>query len=115
MIRIGSRGSALALWQAEHVKARLRALGHSVEIHVITTTGDRVLDRRLEAVGGKGAFLKEIEEALIAREVDLAVHSLKDVPTARSWSARTPATRSSRPAGSGSWNCRPVRAWARPA
>jgi hydroxymethylbilane synthase len=82
MIRIGSRGSALALWQAEHVKARLRALGHSVEIHVITTTGDRVLDRRLEAVGGKGAFLKEIEEALIAREVDLAVHSLKDVPTA---------------------------------
>jgi hydroxymethylbilane synthase len=81
-IRIGSRGSMLALWQANHVAARLRAAGHSVEIKRITTTGDRVLDRRLEAVGGKGAFLKEIEEALVAREVDLAVHSLKDVPTA---------------------------------
>ena len=81
-IRIGSRGSALALWQAEHVAARLQALGHEIEIRVITTTGDRVLDRRLEAVGGKGAFLKEIEEALLARDVDLAVHSLKDVPTA---------------------------------
>lgn len=81
-IRIGSRGSALALWQAEHVKARLAEAGHEVEIVVITTTGDRVLDRRLESVGGKGAFLKEIEEALLARDVDLAVHSLKDVPTA---------------------------------
>ena len=49
---------------------------------MITTTGDRVLDRRLESVGGKGAFLKEIEEAMLAGEVDLAVHSLKDVPTA---------------------------------
>jgi hydroxymethylbilane synthase len=82
VIRIGSRGSALALWQAEHVKARLRELGHEATITVITTTGDRVLDRRLENVGGKGAFLKEIEEALLARDVDLAVHSLKDVPVA---------------------------------
>ncbi len=81
-IRIGSRGSALALWQAEHVERRLAALGHEVAIQVITTTGDRVLDQRLESVGGKGAFLKEIEEAMLAREVDLAVHSLKDVPTA---------------------------------
>jgi hydroxymethylbilane synthase len=80
-IRIGSRGSVLARWQAEHVQGRLRALGHDVEIVIITTTGDRVQDRRLESVGGKGAFLKEIEEALLAREVDLAVHSLKDVPT----------------------------------
>lgn len=80
-IRIGTRGSALALWQAEHVKARLEALGHEVALEVITTTGDRVQDRRLESVGGKGLFLKEIEEALIARQVDLAVHSLKDVPT----------------------------------
>jgi hydroxymethylbilane synthase len=80
-MRIGSRGSALALWQAEHVKGRLQGLGHAVEIVVITTTGDRVQDRRLESVGGKGAFLKEIEEALLADEVDLAVHSLKDVPT----------------------------------
>jgi hydroxymethylbilane synthase len=80
-IRIGSRGSALALWQAEHVRDRLSGLGHDVTISVITTTGDRVLDRRLENVGGKGAFLKEIEEAMLAREIDLAVHSLKDVPT----------------------------------
>ena len=80
-IRIGTRGSLLALWQAEHVKARLEALGHAVTLTVITTTGDKLLDRRLELVGGKGAFLKEIEEALLARTVDLAVHSLKDVPT----------------------------------
>ncbi len=80
-IRIGTRGSALALWQAHHVEQRLTALGHEVELRVIVTTGDRVLDRRLENVGGKGAFLKEIEEALLAGEADLAVHSLKDVPT----------------------------------
>ncbi len=80
-IRIGTRGSLLARWQAEHVKERLTALGHEVSLVVITTTGDRLLDLRLEAVGGKGAFLKEIEQALEAREVDLAVHSLKDVPT----------------------------------
>src|SRR4029077_7220861 len=70
------------LWQAEHVKALLVARGHEVEIHKITTTGDQVLDRRLGSIGGKGAFLKEIEEAMLAGEVDLAVHSLKDVPTA---------------------------------
>lgn len=81
-IRIGSRGSQLALWQAEHVKARLEALGHVAEIQVISTTGDRNLEGPLQPVGGKGAFLKEIEEALLAKEVDLAVHSLKDVPTA---------------------------------
>ncbi len=82
MIRIGSRGSALARWQAEHVQALLAARGHECRIQLITTTGDRVQDRRLESVGGKGAFLKEIEEAMLAGEVDLAVHSLKDVPTA---------------------------------
>jgi hydroxymethylbilane synthase len=82
IIRLGTRGSALALWQAEHVRERLTRHGHQVEVVKITTTGDRILDRRLETIGGKGAFLKEIEEALVAREVDLAVHSLKDVPTA---------------------------------
>lgn len=81
-IRIASRGSALALWQAEHVKARLAETGQDATIRVITTTGDRVLEHRLELVGGKGAFLKEIEEALLAGEVDVAVHSLKDVPVA---------------------------------
>lgn len=82
-IRIGTRGSLLARWQAHHVHDRLTELGHEVEIVVITTTGDRLLDRRLDAVGGKGAFLKEIEEAMQAGEVDLAVHSLKDVPIAQ--------------------------------
>jgi len=81
-LRIGTRGSALALWQAEHVKARLAALGQAADVVPITTTGDRLLDRRLELVGGKGAFLKEIEEALLDERVDIAVHSLKDVPTA---------------------------------
>ncbi len=81
-VRIGTRGSALALWQANHVKERLSALGHEVELQVIVTTGDRLQERRLEAVGGKGAFLKEIEEAMLEGRVDLAVHSLKDVPTA---------------------------------
>jgi hydroxymethylbilane synthase len=80
-IRIGSRGSALALWQAGHVRDRLTGLGHDVSIQVITTTGDRMQDKRLEVVGGKGAFLKEIEEAMLAGQIDLAVHSLKDVPT----------------------------------
>lgn len=81
MIQIGTRGSALARAQAEHVTTRLAALGHDAEPVVIQTTGDRVLDRPLADVGGKGAFLKEIEEALLAGEIDLAVHSLKDVPT----------------------------------
>ena len=80
ILRIGTRGSALALWQAQFVRDQLVALGHACEIRVITTTGDRILDRRLDLVGGKGAFLKEIEEALLASEVDVAVHSLKDVP-----------------------------------
>ncbi|HWX24461.1 MAG TPA: hydroxymethylbilane synthase, partial [Vicinamibacteria bacterium] len=80
-IRIGSRGSALARWQAGHVRACLEALGHEVAVRTIVTTGDRVLDAPLDGVGGKGAFLKEIEEALLAEDVDLAVHSLKDVPT----------------------------------
>jgi hydroxymethylbilane synthase len=62
------------------VKGRLEQVGHQVELRIITTTGDRVQDRPLDSVGGKGAFLKEIEEALLAEEVDLAVHSLKDVP-----------------------------------
>jgi hydroxymethylbilane synthase len=69
------------MWQAEHVRDLLTARGHEVELHKITTTGDQVLDRRLESIGGKGAFLKEIEEAMLAGQVDLAVHSLKDVPT----------------------------------
>ncbi|HEU4416282.1 MAG TPA: hydroxymethylbilane synthase [Candidatus Angelobacter sp.] len=80
-LRIGSRGSQLALWQANHVAALLRGQGHAVEIEVIKTTGDKITDVALAKVGTKGMFTKEIEEALAENRVDLAVHSLKDVPT----------------------------------
>ena len=80
-LRIGSRGSQLALWQANHVAALLREHGHAVEIEIIKTTGDKVTDVALAKVGTKGMFTKEIEEALADKRVDLAVHSLKDVPT----------------------------------
>ena len=80
-LRIGSRGSQLALWQANHVAALLREKGHTVEIEVIKTTGDKITSVALAKVGTKGMFTKEIEEALHDHRVDLAVHSLKDVPT----------------------------------
>lgn len=81
LLRIGSRGSQLALWQANHVRILLEARGHTVEIEIIKTTGDKITDVALAQVGTKGMFTKEIEEALAARRVDLAVHSLKDLPT----------------------------------
>jgi hydroxymethylbilane synthase len=80
-LRIGSRGSQLALWQANHISALLRARGDEVEIEIIHTTGDKITDVALAKVGTKGMFTKEIEEALAAGHVDLAVHSLKDLPT----------------------------------
>ncbi len=80
-LRIGSRGSQLALWQANHVAALLRDQRHTVEIEVIKTTGDKITSVALAKVGTKGMFTKEIEEALHDHRVDLAVHSLKDVPT----------------------------------
>lgn len=80
---IGSRGSRLALWQAEWVKARLLERGHACRLQVIRTSGDRITDRPLASFGGRGVFVKEIEDALIAGEIDLAVHSLKDLPTAQ--------------------------------
>src|SRR5581483_11168302 len=80
-LRIGSRGSQLALWQANHISALLRDRGHEVEIEIIHTTGDKITDVALAKVGTKGMFTKEIEEALAAGKVDLAVHSLKDLPT----------------------------------
>jgi hydroxymethylbilane synthase len=82
LIVIGSRGSQLALWQANHIQDRLRALGAETRIEIIKTTGDRIQDVPLAQVGGKGLFTKEIEEALLAGSIDLAVHSLKDMPTA---------------------------------
>jgi len=81
VIRIGSRGSQLALWQAEHVAGLLRGQGHEVEIEVIKTTGDRLQEVTFAQVGTKGMFTLEIEEALAAGRIDLAVHSLKDLPT----------------------------------
>ncbi|MEO8025872.1 MAG: hydroxymethylbilane synthase [Bryobacteraceae bacterium] len=81
LIVIGSRGSQLALWQSRWVAARLAELGHESRIEIIKTTGDKVLDVSLSKVGGKGLFTKEIEDALLAVTVDIAVHSLKDMPT----------------------------------
>jgi hydroxymethylbilane synthase len=80
-LRIGSRGSQLALWQANHISAMLGEKGHDVEIEIIHTTGDKITDVALAKVGTKGMFTKEIEDALAAGQVDLAVHSLKDLPT----------------------------------
>lgn len=80
---IGTRGSKLALWQAEWVQASLHAIAPdpSVTLRTIKTSGDKILDVPLAAIGGKGLFVKEIEEALMREEIDLAVHSMKDVPT----------------------------------
>lgn len=82
-LKIGTRGSPLALFQAHKVRDDLLAVhdGLTVEIVIISTTGDQVLDRRLSEVGGKGLFTKEIQEALIDGRIDLAVHSMKDVET----------------------------------
>ncbi|MFZ5867416.1 MAG: hydroxymethylbilane synthase [Thermodesulfobacteriota bacterium] len=82
-LRIGTRGSALALWQARHVASLIQELHPqtSIELVTIKTTGDKILDAPLATIGGKGLFTKEIEEALLEGRVDLAVHSMKDVPT----------------------------------
>ena len=80
-LTIGSRGSQLALWQANHIAAHLRERGHEVAIEIIHTTGDKITDVALAKVGAKGMFTKEIEEALADKRIDLAVHSLKDLPT----------------------------------
>jgi hydroxymethylbilane synthase len=81
LIVIGSRGSALALWQARHIQTCLTELGAESRIEIIKTTGDKIQDVPLAKVGGKGLFTKEIEEALLAGTIDVAVHSMKDVPT----------------------------------
>jgi hydroxymethylbilane synthase len=81
MLVIASRGSQLALWQANWVKDRLAALGYESRIEIVKTTGDKITDAPLAKIGGKGLFTKEIEEALLEGRADLAVHSLKDLPT----------------------------------
>ena len=82
VVRIGTRGSPLAVWQAEWVRSRLHALypQYETELIKIKTTGDKILDVPLAQVGGKGLFVKEIETALLEGRVDLAVHSMKDMP-----------------------------------
>jgi hydroxymethylbilane synthase len=80
-LRIGTRGSALARWQAEYVRAGLARHGTSAELVIIRTTGDRDWQSSLREIGGKGVFTKELEDALLDERIDLAVHSMKDVPT----------------------------------
>ena len=82
ILRIATRKSQLALWQAEHVRARLEAAhpGIGVELVPLSTQGDRILDVPLAKIGGKGLFVKELETALLEGRADLAVHSMKDVP-----------------------------------
>ncbi|MBV8867145.1 MAG: hydroxymethylbilane synthase [Acidobacteriaceae bacterium] len=80
-LTIGSRGSQLALWQAHHVSGLLQRAGVQTRIEIIKTTGDHLQTASLTQAGGKGLFTKEIEDALLARTIDLAVHSLKDLPT----------------------------------
>src|SRR5258708_8200423 len=81
MLTIGSRGSQLALWQARWIQVRLQGFGVESRVEIIHTTGDKITDVALSKVGTKGLFTKEIEEALFQGTIDLAVHSLKDMPT----------------------------------
>ncbi|HMB91520.1 MAG TPA: hydroxymethylbilane synthase [Rhodothermales bacterium] len=81
LLILGTRGSALARWQASHTQALLQAAGHAVAIEEFTTKGDRVLDVPLAEIGDKGLFTQELDAALLAGEIHLAVHSLKDLPT----------------------------------
>jgi hydroxymethylbilane synthase len=81
MLTIGSRGSQLALWQARWIQTQLEKFGLECRLEIIRTTGDKITDVALSKVGTKGLFTKEIEEALLAGTIDLAVHSLKDMPT----------------------------------
>jgi hydroxymethylbilane synthase len=80
-LTIATRGSKLALWQAEWVKSRLENMGHEITLKIVTTTGDKILDKPLAEIGGKGLFIKEVEEALLKGDAQIAVHSLKDFPT----------------------------------
>ena len=80
MITIGTRGSKLALYQANKVAELLKNLGYDVEIKIIKTTGDRVLDKKLSDIG-IGVFTKELDLAMLSNKIDIAVHSLKDIPT----------------------------------
>src|SRR5487761_2421912 len=113
-LRIGSRGSPLALVQARTVRARLAAAlavaEEAIELTIIRTSGDMIQDRPLSEVGGKGLFTKEIEEALLDGRIDLAVHSAKDMPTFSQPGASCPSAEGRRH----SPICRKARPWAPP-
>lgn len=116
-LRIGTRGSKLALWQAEWVAARLREAGRQVEIVLVKTEGDRTQDRSIAALGMQGVFTKELAAALLDGRVDLAVHSLKDLPTATTLGlvlaavpARGPTGDVLIAAGGGDWQALPADA-----
>jgi hydroxymethylbilane synthase len=79
-MRLGTRGSQLALWQARAVAARLESFGHRIELVIVKTSGDRLQDRPLSESGGKRLFVKDLEDALVSQDIDLAVHSAKDLP-----------------------------------
>jgi hydroxymethylbilane synthase len=79
-LKLGTRGSELALWQARAVKSRLEALGHAVDVIVVKTGGDRLQEAPLSEIGGKGVFVKDLEDGLLRGDIDLAVHSAKDLP-----------------------------------
>jgi hydroxymethylbilane synthase len=81
-LRLATRTSPLALWQAHHVRDLLQAVGHGAELVMVTTRGDRVIDRPLHELGGDGLFTREVQEVVLAGEADVAIHSLKDLPTA---------------------------------
>lgn len=81
IIRIGTRGSKLALWQAEYTQTQLESVGVATELVIIKTTGDQIQHLSFDKIEGKGFFTKEIEEALLRGDVDMAVHSMKDMPT----------------------------------
>jgi hydroxymethylbilane synthase len=81
LLRIGTRGSRLAMWQTTHIARQLRTQGHAVEVVTIQTVGDQIQDKPLPTIGSKGLFTAELEAALAEGAIDLAVHSLKDLPT----------------------------------
>ena len=80
-IKIGSRKSKLALWQTHHIADKLTAIGHTFEIILIDSEGDKVLDTPLPMIGGKGVFTKALDDAILNKKIDIAVHSFKDIPT----------------------------------
>ena len=80
-IIIGTRGSELALWQANYIKSELENIGQEVELKIITTKGDAIQHLSFDKIEGKGFFTKELEDALLNGDIDMAVHSMKDLPT----------------------------------